>query len=155
MIRRMTIVLALTGLFALPLAAEEDPLAALAWIAGTWEGKSGNVRTEEHWTRPAGGLILGVHRDLFDSGRYFFEYLRIEKRGSDIFYIAMPNGENKTEFRLTELDDHRVVFENPEHDFPQKIVYVREGDTLTATIEGFANGERRSSGWRWKLVRPE
>ena len=149
---RWIAIMAVLWTLALPLAAEEDPLAALAWISGTWEGENGNIRMEEIWTRPAGGLILGVHRDLFPGGRSFFEYLRIEQRGDDIFYIAAPRGENATEFRLTELLDNGAVFENPEHDFPQKLVYTRDGDTLRATIEGVANGKRRSSGWKWHRV---
>jgi len=152
---RWITILAVLWALTLPLAAEEDPLAALAWISGIWEGESGNIRMEETWTRPAGGLILGVHRDLFPGGRSFFEYLRIERRGDEIFYIAAPRGENATEFRLTELQDNGAVFENPEHDFPQKIAYTRDGDTLRATIEGLANGERRSSVWTWQRVRSD
>ena len=149
---RWKAILAVLGTLAIPSAAEEDPLAALAWIGGTWEGQTGNIQMEETWTRPAGGLILGVHRDLFPGGRSFFEFLRIEQRGDDIVYIAMPRGENATEFRMTELKDKRVVFENPEHDFPQKIVYTIDGETLSATVEGVANGERRSSSWQWRRV---
>jgi len=152
---RWIAVVAVLWTLAIPVAAEENPLDALAWISGTWEGQTGNIQMEETWTRPAGGLILGMHRDLFPGGRSFFEFLRIEQRGDDIVYIAMPRGENATAFRMTELQDNRAVFENPEHDFPQKIVYTTDGDTLNATVEGIANGERRSSSWQWTRVRPE
>jgi hypothetical protein len=40
-----------------------------------------------------------------------------------IFYIAQPQGNPPTEFRLTESLGNRVVFENKAHDFPQRIVY--------------------------------
>ena len=42
-----------------------------------------------------------------------------------------------------------VVFENPEHDYPQRILYLRDGDELTARIEGTAGGVEKSSEWTW------
>ena len=136
-------------------AADEDPLASLDWIAGTWAGTSGNVRQMEHWSDADGGILLGVHRDVFGDGRSFFEFLRIERRGDDVVYVAMPRGKGETAFKLTEHGDHRAVFENPDHDFPTRIVYERVGDILSATISGPANGETRSSGWSWQRVVPD
>lgn len=152
---RRLLVLATAGFFVLPVTAAELSLDDLAWISGTWEGTSGSVRQEEYWSRPAGGLILGIHRDLFSENRSFFEFLRIEQRDDGIFYVAMPRGRVGTDFRLIELQDGRAVFENPDHDFPQRIIYTRDGDTLSARIEGAENGKQRSSGWSWRRVLPE
>ena len=45
-------------------------------------------------------------------------------------------------FRLTSVESGRVVFENPTHDFPQKIIYQRNGThALKVTIEGPGDGE--------------
>ena len=59
-------------------------------------------------------------------------------------------GRAPTAFRLVEVSGQRAVFENPGHDFPQRIIYRREGDTLHARIEGNQNGELRYSEWQWK-----
>jgi len=130
----------------------DDPLASLAWISGSWAGNSGSVQQLEYWSDPGGGVLVGVHKDVFDDGRSFFEYLRIERRADEVFYVAMPRGSGSTEFRLAETGERRAVFENPEHDFPTKITYERDGDTLTATISGPANGEIRSKSWSWQRV---
>jgi len=143
---------ALILLAAIPALGEGDSPSSLAWISGTWAGTHGNVSQMEYWSPPGGGLLVGVHRDVFDDGRSFFEYLRIEQRGDEIFYVAMPRGSKTTDFELTEQGDNRAVFENPEHDFPTKIVYERDGDALTATISGLANGEIRSKSWTWRRV---
>ena len=47
----------------------------------------------------------------------------------------------------------RAVFENPDNDFPQRIIYERTGDTLHARIEGTVEGTARSVSWTWHLVR--
>jgi Domain of unknown function (DUF6265) len=68
----------------------------------------------------------------------FFEYLRIESRGSDIYYVAHPKARTPgTDFKLTRLTRQEAVFENPAHDFPKRIIYRKSGDgKLSARIEG-------------------
>jgi len=125
-------------------------LGQFSWMVGSWAGTHGNVEMEEHWIAPKAGLMLGLHRDVFASGRAFFEFLRIEAGDDGVTYWASPRGGEATPFRLTESSDGRVVFENPEHDWPQRIVYWREGDhTLAARAEGEQNGEFRAAEWRW------
>ena len=68
----------------------------------------------------------------------FFQYLRIEARGNEIYYVAHPRAKSPgTDFKLMRLTGQEAVFENPTHDFPKRIIYRRNGDgTLTALIEG-------------------
>jgi len=46
----------------------------------------------------------------------------------------MPNGGAPVEFAMVKQDDSSIEFANPTHDFPQRIRYWREGDTLHAEI---------------------
>jgi len=41
------------------------------------------------------------------------------------------------------IADGQLVFENPEHDFPQRIGYERDGDGMRAWIEGTLDGRSR------------
>lgn len=135
-------------------AACGGDLAGLAWMAGEWTGDRGGVRMTESWMEPRGGLMLGTHRDVADAGRTFFEFLRIAPDEAGIpVYHASPGGRAATSFRLVECGSRRVVFENPGHDYPQRVVYEREGDSLTARIEGVVDGEERSSAWRYSRSR--
>ena len=131
-----------------------EGLECLAWMAGAWASQSDRGVSEEWWTEPAGGLMLGLHRDVSPSGKAFFEYLRIEKAGEAIFYYASPAGREATAFRLTECRQGFAVFENPEHDFPRKITYrLDPGQELCATVEGISKGKPRQSTWCWKAVK--
>jgi hypothetical protein len=52
-------------------------------------------------------------------------------------YTARPSGQAGASFRLVRVDGNSVVFENPHHDFPQRIGYTLNADgSLTAFIEG-------------------
>jgi uncharacterized protein DUF6265 len=145
----------LVALTAAPSAAQPaKPRAAsiadVAWMAGTWASADGKETVEEHWTPPAGGVMLAVSRTIADGRLAEFEFLRIVERGGGLVYVAQPNGRPPTEFAMTHSDDHSVTFENPQHDFPKTIRYERRADgTIVASIAG-AGGERQMS---WVFVR--
>ena len=48
-----------------------------------------------------------------------------------------------------EMGERRVVFENPMHDFPQRILYWRDGDQLVARIEGTVRNAPKHEEWRF------
>ncbi len=133
---------------------EVEPVASpslsdLSWLAGTWVSTSeSEPQTVEHWLAPEGGMMLGVNRTVEGGRAVFFEYLRIEVEDGDIVYLASPRGRHPpTRFALTEHGATWAVFENPDHDFPQRIEYRREADLLTMSIHGREDGEARSSRW--------
>lgn len=144
----------LTGM-ASPLGNPVAGLECLAWMAGSWASQSERGSAEEFWAPPAGGLMLGFHRDVFPSGEAFFEYLRMESVDGGVIYFASPRGRETTAFRMSECREGYAVFENPEHEFPQKIIYRLEPDgDLCATVEGIEKGLPRQATWCWKAVSP-
>lgn len=157
--RATLVAAALVATLAVPARAQDavdcgDDLAGLAWMAGEWTGETDGVTMTETWMAPEGGLMLGVHRDVIGPDRTFFEFLRIAPDESGVpVYHASPRGRPTTPFRLVECGPARVVFENPAHDYPQRIVYERDGETLVARIEGSEGGEEKSSEWRYATGR--
>lgn len=133
-------------------------LADLSWMAGSWSGTARGIEMEEHWTAPKGNSMIGIHRDVGKGRTLLFEFLRIEQLGDQIVYLSMPNGRSPaTPFPLKELSGTRVVFENPQHEFPQRIIYWKDGNDLRARIEGTMNGKAGSEEWRWtraNLINP-
>ena len=131
-----------------------DPLADIAWIAGAWAGKAGPASIEEHWIPPAGGTMFGINRTVAGSKTVAFEFLRIVSRKDGVFYIAHPNASKGTEFKLTKKSATEVVFENPEHDFPQIIRYRLGSDGgLTAEIEGMQGDRRAKQAFPFKPIK--
>jgi ADP-ribose pyrophosphatase len=131
------------------IAATPSRLGELSWMAGHWSGNAGGVSMEEWWTSGKGGLMLAVHRDVTAKGTHF-EFLRIEEKDGAITYLASPQGQPGTPFPLKELSTQRVVFENPTHDFPQRIIYWRKGASLCARVEGMMNGKVEGEESCWK-----
>jgi len=125
----------------------------LAWMAGNWVSE-GAIRTEESWTPPGGGTLIGMGRTIRGGKTIFFEYLRIESRADGIYYVAHPKARPGTDFRLTHLEAGKAVFENPAHDFPKRITYRLEADgTLVARVEGDARSAEPPQDIRYRRVR--
>ena len=122
----------------------------MAWLVGAWvETRDSGASTEERWSPPLGGAMLGVSRTVSRGRMSAFEYLRIVERDGGLVYIAQPGGSPPTEFVLTTLSSTRAVFDNPRHDYPKRIVYERsaEGD-LSATIGYMKGGTPRRFVYR-------
>jgi hypothetical protein len=107
----------------------------LAWLAGQWSREADGRWTEESWTPPRGGVMLGHSRSGQGETLREFEFLRVHA-GSDGVpaYLAQPGGAAPVAFRLVRHGAASATFENAAHDYPQRIDYRRDGDTLTATI---------------------
>jgi hypothetical protein len=125
-------------------------LDSLRFMAGSWAAGEDANREEEHWTAPRGGMMVGMHRDLRAGKAKSFEFFRIEERSDGVWYLTQPRGQAATPFKAKELTASRVVFENLEHDFPQRILYWREkSGEIRARIEGTIEGKPRFMEWTW------
>jgi hypothetical protein len=151
--RYVSLLIGLAALVGLPPfftpAAAVTPAPArigqVAWIAGAWAGGRAPLSLEEHWTLPAGGVMLAVSRTMKGERLVAFEFLRIVERDGTLIYVAQPGGRPPTEFVLTAIDETGATFENPAHDFPQRIRYARRGtDGLDATISAGDGGKAQT-----------
>jgi len=126
-------------------------LADISWISGDWQTEPGGRRQiEEHWTKVAGASMLGMSRTVAGDKTVEFEYLRIEQRADGIYYVAHPKARCPgTDFKLTRASATEAVFENPQHDFPKRIIYQKTAnDGLTASIDGGEGSKAVSFAYR-------
>jgi hypothetical protein len=73
-------------------------IEGLAWISGDWQtAPGGRAQIEEHWILPAGGTMIGIGRTTAGNKTVEFEFLRIEQRGDDIYYVANPKRQLSTD----------------------------------------------------------
>ena len=108
-----------------------------AWLAGCWEQRQGDRRSLEMWMPPEAGLMLGASRTTVQGRVREFEQLRLELRGDTLVYTALPSGQPEASFRSVEIGADRFTVANPQHDFPQRIGYRRQGaDSVIAWIQG-------------------
>jgi hypothetical protein len=133
------------------LSFQTATLADVSWIAGDWQtAPGGRAQIEEHWTSVAGGSMMGMGRTVAGDKTVEFEYLRIEQRADGVYYVAHPKARCPgTDFKLTKFSATEAVFENPQHDFPKRVIYRKTGDdSLTASIDGGEGTKAMSFAFR-------
>jgi len=153
-IHRLFLILVAALAFTSLLSAAEPKgksLADLSFMVGSWRQSTETAEIEEHWLPAKGEMMLGLGRTVRKNGKpTAFEFLRIAPSKAGLSYFASPQGRPATEFPLVELAKDKAVFENPQHDFPQRISYSRDGESLKARIEGTIKGQKQSEEWTWE-----
>ena len=131
----------------------------LGWMAGCWEltARNGAMVISEQWMKPAGGTLIGMSRTVSGDKTVAWEFVRIVTDADGLSYIARPHtSKEETTFKLAKSSQTELVFENPAHDFPQRIIYkLLATDKLTARIEGTMNGKTRGTDFPYTRARCE
>lgn len=135
--RALVLLLALALLPATGQAQDAAPLAPASWLSGCWELRSGPRVTLEMWMPAAGDMMLGSSRTQVEGVTREYEHLRLSVVDGALVYTASPSRQSPTAFTAAHVSDTALVFENLEHDFPQRILYRPRGaDSLVARVEG-------------------
>src|SRR3954454_20427498 len=149
--RTVLLILCVIWMGTIPNAAAGADLSQLAWLGGTWTGTIDGVEMEEYWLPPKGNTMLGVHRDVKNDRTVSFEFFRLEATSEGVIYWASPRSKTPVPFQMIESANQRVVFENKEHDYPQRIIYwLDKTQSLHARTEGTEKGQAVSEEWAWQ-----
>jgi len=92
---------------------------------------------------PRGKSMVGVSRTVRGDRLVEYELVVVREQGDQLTYEAHPSGQPSAVFASRTVNEESVVFENLQHDFPQRIGYQRKGSTLLAWIEGTRDGKVR------------
>jgi hypothetical protein len=121
-------------------------LSRLGWMLGEWQAEMPEGVFTEKWQKETDTSYSGEGVLIARNGEVLFtEQLRVEQRDGVIWYmptIASQNNGKPVLFKEKTFTDEEIVFENPEHDFPQRITYRKPTDnTLYARVEGKQKGK--------------
>ena len=128
------------------------------WLIGTWQGQTdGGASFFETWCPVNDSTWAGHGFRVVDGDTVFGEALRLECRGGRIVYIAdVAHNAAEVGFDLVSATDTSAVFENPSHDFPQRLAYVltrATGASATDTLRVSAESLDRERKLPFTFVR--
>lgn len=134
-------------------SADATELAMPAWLAGCWEQEKGERGNLEVWMPPAGDVMLGMNRTVRNGKVVAHEFMQIRVQSNALVFIALPSSQSEATFTAVRNAEREIVFENLEHDFPQRILYRSAGpDALSARVEGMREGKLRGIDYSFKKV---
>jgi uncharacterized protein (TIGR02246 family) len=123
--------LALASVSASAAAPSCDSLESLRWLLGDWVAEGSKTSFHESWTEVAPHTFegAGIERAKPDGSIRGGEVLRLVEMAGAVFYLSkVTHNELPVAFRLNECTDGRFVFDNPAHDFPRRLEYLRAPD---------------------------
>ncbi len=119
------------------------PLYALA--GGTWQMKTKKGYICERWKKISKTEMYSEGFRVTGKDTVIEEKVRVVQKSDGIYYIPTVTGQNdgkEVHFKLTSSTNKEYIFSNPEHDFPQRVIYhLVAPDSLHAWIDGQYKGK--------------
>ena len=137
-------------------SSQHKSLDSVSWIVDKWIMTKGEIVTTESWEKVNENLFRGESLTIKTRDTIFHEKLELKIIDSEIYYIAdVKHNPEPVKFKLTFCSNNEVHFENPAHDFPQKIIYkLLDSSKFSVRIEGkISTGEIKSSEWLYERAR--
>jgi len=148
------LILVVPFLFGVSVAgAQTTAIKDVAWLQGCWEQRDGDRVVEERWMAPRAGSMLGVGRTTRGEKLIEHEYIVLTERDGRLAYEAHPSGQATATFMSKPVANREVVFEDPTHDFPQRVGYKSIGPgQLLAWVEGMSGVKTRRIEFNYRIV---
>ena len=131
-----------------------EKLEKLNWLIGNWEQKFPDGMLKENWTKENDSTFSGDSYFINTKDTVHFESIKLSQKDEELIYSATVVGQNNDEtvdFKLTSDIVNSFTFENPAHDYPQKITYKKVNETnLVATISGKQQGKQSTESYAMK-----
>lgn len=122
-------------------AAAQTPcgdLDSLSWMLGDWRQEAEGTVFTERWRLAEDGTMMGTAASRSDDGSAIHqqEVMSLVMVSGVPVYRADPEGDGSfVEFTLIACDERSAVFENPDHDFPQRLAYrLNDAGGLDASV---------------------
>lgn len=118
---------------------ESISLNQLAWMLGSREMVTSNELILETWEKENDTLFIGKSYNLTQYDTTLTETIQLIQKENIIYYIPLVFNQNEGEpvlFELISQNPEQLIFENLEHDFPNRICYFKDDKNINAWIEG-------------------
>jgi hypothetical protein len=136
---------------------EKDKIKEARWLLGNWENKTVDGNLTETWKKVNDSTFQAQSYFIKEKDTLHFESITLQQKGEELTYNATVKGQNNDEpitFKLTNSTDTQLVFENPKHDYPKKIIYTQiTEDSLAAEISGILEGKASSEKFSMKKIK--
>jgi hypothetical protein len=128
------------------------------WMLGEWEKTDSLGTLREIWERLDDSTFVGLSYYIQNKKDTLHnEQMELMQNGDYLIYSATIKGENNDSpipFQMTKDEDSLLVFENPKHEYSQKIQYkLMKNGSLIATISGKQNGKNSAENYPMNKVK--
>lgn len=146
------------GLFTLcSFAQDKHAFTPLFALQGTWARQKANETLYESWEKSSAHLMRGKSYTLSGTDTIMVEIMQLQNIKGKIIFTAIDaqhKEQGPTDFTLTRVDNNSYYFENPQHDYPRRVIYeLPANDSLHAWIDGGENEKDSRVDFYFKKIR--
>ncbi|WP_269222147.1 DUF6265 family protein [Flavobacterium sp. IMCC34518] len=135
---------------------EKDKIKSANWLLGKWETKTADGTLSESWKQLNDSTFQGESFFIKNKDTLHLETIKLQQKREELFYYAKVKGQDNDKpvpFKMTIATEKQLVFENPKHDYPQKINYNQiTKDSMIAEISGVQLGKPTSEKFGMKKI---
>jgi hypothetical protein len=136
---------------------EYEKIKIANWLIGTWENNTVEGNLSETWKKINDSTFQAQSYYIKSKDTLHFETITLQQTGEELTYSATVKGQNNDKpvaFKLTNATEKQLIFENPKHDYPQKISYTQiTADSLVSKISGIQQGKPSSENYSMKKIK--
>lgn len=130
-------------------------ISQIAWLAGHWQGEAFGGKTEEMWSAPKGGAMMGSFRLVADGNVKFYELQVIREVDETLelnlkhFNADMTGWEEKEKvvtFKLVKIEEGKVFFDG------FTIERVSDDEINMYVVIGHKDGSTEETKFNYKRV---
>jgi hypothetical protein len=126
-------------------------------LTGLWKMDSKRGVIYEEWQATGDNQLKGRSYKINGNDTVVLENVIISLQDDAIYYTPVVQDQNNQQpvlFKLISYNNNRYVFENKEHDYPQRVIYeLVSAKVLHARIEGSKNGKESGSDFNYSRVK--
>ena len=127
------------------------------WLIGSWENNTPEGLLIEKWAPLNDSVLSGISYVTKGADTLFSETMKLKVKGDKLLYIPTVKDQNNAMpviFTSTSITNNEMIFENPTHDYPQKIIYRQvTNDSLLAEISAVVNGKVKNELFPMKKMK--
>lgn len=137
-------------LFPVGLQAQTIPADRFLWLCGLWQYENPNARNREYfyeeWDVINDSLLMGkaysvyAKYDGYVPDTTILENMILSIESGSVYFTVTVYGENNDEpisYTMSTDAGNSFTFENPTHDYPQKVTYQpNDAENMTAILSG-------------------
>lgn len=124
-----------------------EKIDQLQWLLGTWTNETGEEFSQETWSMENASTFTAFSFTQVGNETVFAETMALEEKADDLLLTvatANQNDKNPVTFKMVSSENGQFIFENKNHDFPERIIYSNPAkDSLHAWIEGTVDGKAK------------
>jgi hypothetical protein len=99
---------------------DKASISDMEWLAGTWKGDGLGGDSEEIWSRPKGGIMMGMYRMTKAEKPVFYELLALSESDGSLLmrlkhfnpdFTGWEEKDKTVDFRYIKKDGKRIYFE--------------------------------------------